>query len=136
MERSWEREKSRYSSLKPQLSGHISVEMTLPRGGRRRLHLAPFFFLVVIIGAILGCVLCGVALGQSSDNPLDLRKGFYEPSHILSQLPDALPSYIAGACAFLLLGKYLGFYEMAGLTQTILLAIIGGIIYRYYLPPR
>ncbi len=108
--------------------------MTLPLGGRRRRHLALFLFLVVVGVAILGFVVGGVALGQSTDNPLDLRKGFYEPSHILSQIPDALPSYIAGACAFLLLGKFLGFYEMGGLTQTILLAIIGGIVYRYYLP--
>jgi hypothetical protein len=86
--------------------------------------------------AIFGFAVGGVALGQSTDqqNPLDLRKGFYEPSHILSQIPDALPSYIAGACAFLLLGKFLGFYEMGGLTQTILIAIIGGIVYKFYFP--
>lgn len=66
---------------------------------------------------------------------IDLREGIYQSSHILQQLPRALPAYVAGGLAAILLAHLFGFFEMGATSILVLLALIGAIVYRFYWPP-
>jgi hypothetical protein len=100
---------------------------------------------VGLVGASLAAA--AMAAGQpasdqsSGDTPsivrerIDLRQGIYQSSHILQQLPRALPAYVAAGLAVILLAHLFGFFEMGATSILILLALIGAIVYRFYWPP-
>ncbi len=66
---------------------------------------------------------------------VDLRKGTYQETDVLEQMPHALPGLIAGFCVVLLLAGMFGFYEMSSITTLALVAVIGTIVYRFYWHP-
>ncbi len=102
----------------------------------RRPQLAWFLLIAIAAGALVLALPRTSAAASTFDpqNLLDLRKGIYDESHILGELPHALPAYAAGLCAILLLGGVIGFYEMGGATAFVLFAAIGGIVYKFYWP--
>jgi hypothetical protein len=51
---------------------------------------------------------------------------------LLVELAHAFPGVVAAACALVLLGRLLGIYQMGPTAIVILLAAIGGIVYRFY----
>ena len=100
-----------------------------------RRHLA-LLLLVTIVAVVIGVFVSGgVAFGQASGpGGRDVVQGIYEDNHVLSVLPQALPAYVAGFFGLILLGKFLGFYEMGTVSTMVLLTIIGVIVYKFYLP--
>lgn len=54
------------------------------------------------------------------------------PNPTLAQLARAIPAYVAGLCALIVLGSVLGLYEMRPRSILVLLAVIGGIVYKFY----
>lgn len=97
-----------------------------------------WFFLVVVIGTLaVAAPMRGLAQPEPSSpaNYVDLRKGVYEETGVLDQIPRAIPGLVVGFCAVLLLAGFFGFYEMGGLTSFALLVVIGTIIYRFYWHP-
>jgi|GEM_PF-2612869 len=102
----------------------------------RRPQLAWALLIAIAAGALMLALPRASAAASTSDpqNLLDLRKGIYDESHILSQLPHALPAYAAGFCAVLLLAGAVGFYEMGRATAFVLVLAIGGIVYKFYWP--
>ncbi len=109
-----------------------------------RRHLA-LLLLVTVAGLWIAFLATGgTAMGQSAPGGneksnvrqiVDLRKGIYEESHILGQIPRALPAYVAGGLAIILLAHFLGFFEMGLVSILVLLAAIGGIVYKFYWSP-
>lgn len=51
---------------------------------------------------------------------------------LLVEVAHAYPAFIAGACALVLLGRLFGVYQMGPTGTVILLAVICGILYRFY----
>ncbi len=97
-----------------------------------------WFLLIAIAAGLLTVARPGspaAAQTSTQQNLLDLRKGIYDESHILDQFPRALPAYVAGFFGILLVGGLFGFYEMSGLTAFVLIAAIGGIVYKFYWSP-
>ncbi len=54
------------------------------------------------------------------------------PNPTLAQFSRAVPAYVAGVCALIVLGGVLGLYEMRPRSILVLLAVIGGIVYKFY----
>jgi len=85
----------------------------------------------VTVAAVLGSVAAAQPWG-SSEKPLDLRRGIYEWSGVLDTFPPALPGFVAGALAVILVMHVLGFFEMGLSTAIVVAAAIAAIIYRFY----
>lgn len=99
-------------------------------------HLA-LLLLVTVAGLwIVFLATGGTAIGQSDGRQMiDMRKGVYEESHVLDQFPRALPGFVAGVLAIILLAHFLGFFEMGLVIVLVFLAAIGGIVYKFYWLP-
>ncbi len=107
--------------------------------GRRR-HPGVRWLSFVIIAAWLLAILVPMGAPAQPQPSLqqqyvDLRKGTYEETDVLDQIPRALPGFVAGASVVLLLAGLFGLYEMSALTTFALVAVIGTIFYRFYWHP-
>lgn len=67
----------------------------------------------------------------------DARPSLYNGGdQFLRQLPRAVPAYVVGGLAVILLAHLCGFFEMGTTSILTLLAAIGAIVYRFYWPWR
>ncbi len=77
-------------------------------------------------------------LRQQLNIPLQVRQHIdvtelSKTSPILSQIAQAVPIFIAAACALALLGRVVGIYQMGTTGILILLDVmIGGVVYRFH----
>jgi hypothetical protein len=91
--------------------------------------------IVVIAAAVLAAAEIS-ALGQAPGNGSlrDLRPDIYSGDAILSTVTHALPAFAIGALTFILVMHFLGFFEMGLFSALVLLAAIGGIVWKFYWP--
>jgi hypothetical protein len=65
----------------------------------------------------------------------EVRQGLYKNGdQFLAQLPRAVPAYVAGGLAVVLLAHLCGFFEMGATSIMVLIAAIGAIVCRFYWP--
>jgi hypothetical protein len=97
---------------------------------------------VAILGiAVIVIAAAAVALGdQTPRNETirdlkDIRPDLYSGGDsILGAVAHALPAFAVGALTFILVMRFLGFLEMGAFSVLVLVAIIGGIVWKFYWP--
>ncbi len=92
---------------------------------------------IVVIAAAISAT-GGIAAAQQATgggSSQDIRPDIYNGDAILITVTHALPAFISGALAFILLMRFLGVLEMGFVSVLLLLAAIGTIVWKYYWLP-
>ncbi len=65
----------------------------------------------------------------------DIRPDLYSGGDtLLGAVAHALPAFAIGALTFILVMRFLGFLEMGAFSVLVLVAIIGGMVWKFYWP--
>lgn len=102
----------------------------------------PGFIAVATIG-IAAAIFATAAIALADQTPgnetvrdlKDIRPDLYSGGDtILGAVTHALPAFVVGALTFILVMRFLGFLEMGAFSVFVLVAIIGGIVWKFYWP--
>jgi hypothetical protein len=90
---------------------------------------------VVVIAAVVLAAAGITAADQTPNGYLrDLRPEVYNGDALLNTVVHALPAFAIGALSFILVMRFVGVLEMGAFSVLVLLATIGGLVWKFYWP--